>query len=172
MYGETKSNNNNKKTENDNNKKRKIENEREFYLYSLFLSKQYKREEKLNHSFVIGKWSDKVFFKVFEIFNIYVKMLNNIIQEIIYSPINFTLMLIISFLIYKIIRDRFGVLSSSGVQKPPEPQLPRLRRDFTVAELKQYDGTQPDGRILVAVNGFVFDVTKAKGFYGPGNIIL
>lgn len=102
----------------------------------------------------------------------YAIMLNHIVQEIIYSPINFTLLLIISFLIYKIIRDRFGVWSSQRVQKPPEPQLPRIRRDFTVAELKQYDGTQPDGRILVAVNGFVFDVTSAKRNYGPGEFLI
>lgn len=31
-----------------------------------------------------------------------------------------------------------------------------------------YDGTQPDGRVLVAVNGNVFDVTRGKKFYGPG----
>lgn len=42
------------------------------------------------------------------------------------------------------------------------------RRDFTIQELHQYDGRQNDGRILIAVNGKVFDVTKGKRFYGPG----
>ncbi|XP_072942197.1 membrane-associated progesterone receptor component 2-like isoform X3 [Epargyreus clarus] len=39
---------------------------------------------------------------------------------------------------------------------------------MTVAELRQYDGTQPDGRVLVAVNGWIFDVTRGRRFYGPG----
>lgn len=90
-----------------------------------------------------------------------------IIQEIFYSPMNLALVAIIAFLVYKIIKDRIEV-PSVGSQKPLEPELPKLRRDFTIAELRQYDGTQPDGRILVAVNGKVFDVTKGKRFYGPG----
>merc|ERR1712071_357070 len=35
-------------------------------------------------------------------------------------------------------------------------------------QLKEYNGTGPEGRVLVAVNGKVFDVTKGKRFYGPG----
>merc|ERR1712137_1102792 len=35
-------------------------------------------------------------------------------------------------------------------------------------QLKQYNGNGPDGRVLVAVNGKIFDVTKGKRFYGPG----
>lgn len=80
---------------------------------------------------------------------------------------NVALVVIIAFLVYKIIKDRIEV-PSVGSQKPPEPELPKLRRDFTVAELREYDGNGPDGRVLVAVNGNVFDVTKGKRFYGPG----
>lgn len=94
-----------------------------------------------------------------------------IIQEIFYSPMNLGLVAIIAFLVYKIIKDRIEV-PSAGSQKPPEPELPKLRRDFTIAELRQYDGTQPDGRVLVAVNGNIFDVTKGKRFYGPGKFYL
>merc|ERR1712137_338043 len=32
----------------------------------------------------------------------------------------------------------------------------------------EYNGTGPEGRVLVAVNGKIFDVTKGKRFYGPG----
>merc|ERR1712045_218514 len=37
-------------------------------------------------------------------------------------------------------------------------------------QLKVYDGVAPEGggRICVAVNGKIFDVTKGKRFYGPG----
>lgn len=78
-----------------------------------------------------------------------------IIDEIISSPLNLMLVSLIIFLVYKIFKSR----SDSGLPNiPPEPQLPKIRKDFTVQELKQYDGNQPDGRVLVAVNGHVYDV--------------
>lgn len=42
------------------------------------------------------------------------------------------------------------------------------KQDFTVAQLQKYDGTGKNGRILIAVNGKVFDVSKMKKFYGLG----
>lgn len=90
--------------------------------------------------------------------------LTSVINEIIYSPLNLVLVTIITILVYKIFRSR----QQPAAAPPPEPELPRLRKDFTVAELKAFDGTQPDGRVLVAVNGTVYDVTKGKRFYGPG----
>ncbi|XP_052900078.1 membrane-associated progesterone receptor component 1-like [Anopheles moucheti] len=91
-------------------------------------------------------------------------LLYDIVYDIISSPVNLALVGIISFLLYKISKSR----QPPATLPPPPPELPRLRRDFTVAELKHYDGTQPDGRVLTAVNGNVYDVTKGKAFYGPG----
>ena len=52
---------------------------------------------------------------------------------------------------------------------PPPPPLPPLKKqDMTLIQLKQYDGTGEEGRVCVAVNGKVYDVTKGKRFYGPG----
>ncbi|XP_030381293.1 membrane-associated progesterone receptor component 1 [Scaptodrosophila lebanonensis] len=93
--------------------------------------------------------------------------LSDLLREIFYSPMNLALLAIICFLVYKIVRDRTEVPSVSA-QSSVEPALPKLRRDFTVQELRSYDGNQPDGRVLVAVNGNVYDVTKGKRFYGPG----
>lgn len=93
--------------------------------------------------------------------------LSGIINEIFSSYLNIALIGLIAFLLYKIAR------SSSETSKPsapPEPELPKIRKDFTVDELKLFDGNQPDGRVLVAVNGSVYDVTKGKRFYGPGNL--
>lgn len=75
----------------------------------------------------------------------------------------------IALLVYKIIKTRIGEKQEI---KPPEPELPKLRRDFTVKELREYDGNGKDGRVLIAVNGTVYDVTKGKRFYGPGNVFL
>lgn len=90
-----------------------------------------------------------------------------IFQEIFTSPLNLTLLSLCLFLLYKIFR---------GDKQPEfaeeEKPLPKLKkRDFTIAELKQYDGLQ-NPRILMAVNGKVFDVTRGKKFYGPGNVTL
>lgn len=88
-----------------------------------------------------------------------------IFQEIFTSPLNLTLLSLCLFLLYKIFRG----------DKPPdlgevEKPLPKLKkRDFTIADLKPYDGLQ-NPRILMAVNGKVFDVTRGKKFYGPGKI--
>ncbi|KAJ9586268.1 hypothetical protein L9F63_020088, partial [Diploptera punctata] len=91
-------------------------------------------------------------------------LLTNLFLEIIESPVNLLLLGIITLLVYKIVKSRQKVPDPV----PPEPELPKIRKDFTVQELKKYDGTGSDGRILVAVNGKVFDVTKGKRFYGPG----
>ncbi|KAL3266195.1 hypothetical protein HHI36_010378 [Cryptolaemus montrouzieri] len=92
-------------------------------------------------------------------------ILTNILSEIVESPLNLALVGLIAFLIYKIVKSRTHVPSFA----PIEPALPKLKkRDFSVEELRKYDGTQEDGRVLVAVNGNVYDVTKGKRFYGPG----
>ncbi|XP_047125518.1 membrane-associated progesterone receptor component 2 [Hydra vulgaris] len=50
---------------------------------------------------------------------------------------------------------------SKHEELPPMP-----KRDFTVTELRHYNGIN-DPRILIAVNGKVFDVTSGKQNYGP-----
>ncbi|ESP00069.1 hypothetical protein LOTGIDRAFT_178036 [Lottia gigantea] len=87
-----------------------------------------------------------------------------ILTELFSSPLNITLLGVCAFLLYKIV---------SGRRTPPpvqrEPELPPLKKqDFTLEQLREYDGRGKDGRILIAVNGKVFDVTKGKRFYGPG----
>lgn len=95
--------------------------------------------------------------------------LTGIINEILGSYLNIALIGLIAFLLYKIVRSSSDVSTPSA---PPEPQLPKIRKDFTIQELKEFDGNQPDGRVLVAVNGSVYDVTKGKRFYGPGKFIF
>ncbi|KAM9329517.1 membrane-associated progesterone receptor component 2 [Gastrophryne carolinensis] len=48
--------------------------------------------------------------------------------------------------------------------------LPRMkRRDFSVQQLLEYDGVR-NPRILLAINGKVFDVTKGRKYYGPDGL--
>ncbi|MFH4974705.1 hypothetical protein AB6A40_001414 [Gnathostoma spinigerum] len=50
---------------------------------------------------------------------------------------------------------------------PPEKSLPAMtKRDMTVEELLEYDGKKNE-RILLALCGTIFDVTRGKAYYGP-----
>lgn len=90
-----------------------------------------------------------------------------ILSEIFSNPLNLILVGIITFLLYKIFKKSTEEPAPVAVR----PSLPKLKkRDFTVEELLPYDGNGPEGRILVAVNGKVFDVTAGKQYYGPGKI--
>ncbi|CAB3365447.1 Hypothetical predicted protein [Cloeon dipterum] len=93
-------------------------------------------------------------------------LLVEVLLQIINSPLNIALVGLILVLVYKIWGSRQSSTSSAAPE--PEPELPKLRRDFTVEEMREYTGDGSDGRILIAVNGKVFDVTKGRRFYGPG----
>lgn len=93
--------------------------------------------------------------------------LTTILSEIFQSPINVALLGLIGILIYRIVKSRQD--ENQRASEPEEKPLAKLKKqDLTVGQLKKYDGTQEDGRVLIAVNGKVYDVTKGKRFYGPG----
>lgn len=91
------------------------------------------------------------------------QLIFSFIAEIVKSPVNVVLVGVIALLVYKIVK------SKTHTEEPVQEvkKLPKLRRDFTLQELRKYDGTGPDGRILVAVNGSVYDCTRGAHFYGP-----
>lgn len=90
---------------------------------------------------------------------------SRIFNEIVTSPLNLALLGAIGYVVYRI----FSTQYEDRKVKTVEPPLPKLRKqDMTMEQLKQYNGLGPDGRVLVAVNGKVFDVTRGKRFYGPG----
>lgn len=41
-------------------------------------------------------------------------------------------------------------------------------KNFTVEELKKYDGSDPSLPIYLAMDGYVYDVTPGKEYYQPG----
>ena len=89
----------------------------------------------------------------------------SLLTELVSSPVNVGLLGVCMFLIYKIIKGR----NVEEADTPKEPQLkPLKRQDMTLEQLKVYDGKGGDGRILIAVNRKIFDVTRGKAFYGPG----
>ena len=95
--------------------------------------------------------------------------LTKLATELFTSPLNLALLGICTFLLYKIVGSR----QRSQPSQPREPELPPLKKqDFTPEQLREYDGKANNGRILIAVNGKVFDVTKGKRFYGPGMLVF
>ncbi|KAL8180872.1 UNVERIFIED_CONTAM: Membrane-associated progesterone receptor component 1 [Gekko kuhli] len=88
-----------------------------------------------------------------------------LLMEIVSSPLNLSLLGLCLFLLYQIVRGDRPQAQRDGEEEPPPP--PKLkRRDFTLAELRPYDGIE-NPRILMAINGKVFDVSRGRKFYGP-----
>ncbi|KAG1673142.1 Membrane-associated progesterone receptor component 2 [Nymphon striatum] len=87
-------------------------------------------------------------------------------KELLGSPVNICLLLVIIYLIYKFVWKT----EEPEIVIPVTPQIPALeKKDMTLAELKAYDGLDTEGRVCVAVNAKVFDVTRnGRRFYGPG----
>lgn len=97
-------------------------------------------------------------------------LVSSVFVDIVSSPINAGLLVLCGILLYKIIRVRLREEPSAVA----EDRLPPLKKqDMTLSELKKYDGTGEDGRVLVAVCGKIYDVTnRGKQFYGPGKFYL
>lgn len=98
--------------------------------------------------------------------------LHSLFDELFGSYINIFLLLFCVFLLFKILRKSVSdssVESTSGKTPPP----PMKKTDLTLEQLRQFDGVNvgEDGvkRILVAVNHNIFDVSKGRHLYGPGN---
>ncbi|MEM7135292.1 MAG: cytochrome b5-like heme/steroid binding domain-containing protein [Myxococcota bacterium] len=47
--------------------------------------------------------------------------------------------------------------------------LPKAEaRDYALSELAEFDGSDPNRPLLIAIRGRVYDVTRGRDFYGPG----
>ncbi|KAG0040929.1 hypothetical protein BGZ82_005480 [Podila clonocystis] len=79
------------------------------------------------------------------------------------NPVNWVLAAVLGYISYS-----YFAPSAAPPPTTPRPKLPTLVfREYTPMELSEFDGRTPDTRILMAVNGKVFDVTRGKQFYGP-----
>ncbi|KAF9950182.1 hypothetical protein BGZ72_008128 [Mortierella alpina] len=79
------------------------------------------------------------------------------------NPLNWVLAAVLGYVSY-------NYFSSSAAPPPaaPRPRLPTLVfKEYTPKELAQFDGRTEDTRILMAIQGKVFDVTRGRNFYGP-----
>ncbi|KAH8360399.1 hypothetical protein KR200_004025 [Drosophila serrata] len=106
---------------------------------------------------------------------------SNVIKE---TPLDVTLLVVSAIVFYKLVsitRQRRRRRHREQQLRGPDPislvpggggqeELPPLRSDFTVAELREYNGTREDGRILVAINFHIYDVSRAKHYYGRNGV--
>ena len=98
------------------------------------------------------------------------------VDDVISSPINICLMALICYFTYKLVKKDNSLTGSGGRNKDRNEGGAKSKRvlenlpkqDFTLEQLKQYDGVKSDGRLLVGILGKVFDVSSAADFYGPG----
>ncbi|KAH8286455.1 hypothetical protein KR054_009376, partial [Drosophila jambulina] len=111
---------------------------------------------------------------------------HNFISNVIKTPLDVTLLVVSAFVFYKVVsltrqrRQRryreqqlmgpgpISLVPGGGGQEKLE--LPPLRSDFTVAELREYNGSREDGRILVAINFNIYDVSRSKHYYGCNGV--
>jgi membrane-associated progesterone receptor component len=96
-------------------------------------------------------------------------LLQRLIHDIWTSPINLILVVLIIFLLVKLFLLKRKPTNNSSAKKTP-PQLPKMaKQDLTVEQLRGYNGTESNGRILTAIYGDIFDVSRRIDLYGPGN---
>lgn len=95
------------------------------------------------------------------------------------TPVNTALLVYILYSVQRIIFPPIPDLSPKTVPsefKKGYSWMPRshppaiLYQTYTPKTLAKYDG-KDGGRILLAINGLVFDVTAGRNFYGPGKKI-
>jgi hypothetical protein len=94
-------------------------------------------------------------------------MARRFVDDIISSPINLCLVALICYFSYKLMRiDNKKKKDSGSANKKQLEKMPK--QDFYLEQLRQYDGVNSNGRLLIGVCGRVFDVSSASDFYGPG----
>lgn len=89
-----------------------------------------------------------------------------LVHSVTSSPLNVFLTAIcigLVYLIYRSAQDKRETKSEPRKELKPLP-----KSDMTLEELRKYDGkSNEEGRILLAVNREIYDVTKGSRFYGP-----
>lgn len=85
------------------------------------------------------------------------------VSSYITMPVQIVILIIMVSLIKRFILSKTKL---AYIEPKVEELPPMKKRDFTIEELRKYNGKDNE-RILIAVNGKVFDVTAGKSFYGP-----
>jgi hypothetical protein len=91
-----------------------------------------------------------------------IHLLQRLLHDIWASPIN---LLLVALLKRK--------PSNDSSQKQTPIQLPKMPKcDLTIQELRGYNGIESNGRILTAIYGDIFDVSRRSDLYGIGTFSI
>ncbi|KAI8978978.1 cytochrome b5-like heme/steroid binding domain-containing protein [Pilobolus umbonatus] len=88
--------------------------------------------------------------------------MNSLLKQLRDNPVNWALLAILAYVI-----KSYANTSKPVAQEAHHPDV-LIFKNYTPMELLPYDGNGIDGRILMAVNGSVYDVSRGRNFYGPG----
>lgn len=95
-------------------------------------------------------------------------LFQRLLRDIWASPINLLLAALILCLLIKLFLLKRKPSNASSPKQPPV-HLPKMtKRDLTLEELRGYNGIESNGRILTAIYGDIFDVSKRSDLYGIG----
>ncbi|KAJ1391067.1 Cytochrome b5-like heme/steroid binding domain [Sesbania bispinosa] len=90
------------------------------------------------------------------------------------APSTFFTVLALLFAVYYVVSGLFGSTSDHHHRRHIEEEdLPPLRPpvqlgEITEEELRDYDGSDPNKPLLMAIKGQIYDVSQSRMFYGPG----
>ncbi|KAL3652380.1 hypothetical protein CASFOL_002061 [Castilleja foliolosa] len=92
------------------------------------------------------------------------------------SPTTFLTVVAVGFTLYYVVSNLLGPSEDGHQQRSRnstyqeiEPLRPPVQLgEITAEELRQYDGSDPQKPLLVAIKGRIYDVTNSRAFYGPG----
>ncbi|KAI8885152.1 RNI-like protein [Backusella circina FSU 941] len=78
------------------------------------------------------------------------------------NPVNWALLGVFFYMV-----KSYATPNQVYVKQAEHPEV-LVFRNYTPIDLLPFDGNGPDGRILMGVNGSVYDVSRGRNFYGPG----
>jgi len=82
--------------------------------------------------------------------------------------VNLVLVILIIFLLIKLFLLKRKPTPDPTPSNVPPPLPKMTKQDLTIEQLKEYNGTNSNGRILTAIYGDIFDVSRRNDLYGPG----
>jgi len=87
--------------------------------------------------------------------------MEGLLDQLVSNPLNWVLFAFNLWLFREIL---------TPIPKPPQPSHPEpiVIRNFTLKELRVFNGNDPKTPILIGVQGRVYDVSRGAQFYGPG----
>lgn len=93
-------------------------------------------------------------------------LVSGLMHTVTASPLNVFLTAVCIGLVYLIFKSASPNKKETGGESRKVLE-PFPKGDMTLDELKKYDGRNEDGRILLAVNREIYDVSRGYRFYGP-----